>query len=466
MKRIIVVLDIMFFISSIFAHPVTSKIAVIMSDEKSTEQFLGNELDLGYPLMVKQTFLFSERLSDSLIFQKNMYIISPSTSTEEEIEYFNIYINGKEYDAIENWHCNNDHIAISLPPNMQDTSIVELQYSVLGLYNLTFLGCSALSSHAMTVHQFEKGNWYFLMEEMEITDVSIQLPNTHTTLLANTNIHQQDSLSYTLEMKNRQFPCGIDFCVLEKDLFDITKANIGKNTNLSMYFLKDQSLNNDSSDSKPTIDKQYRKIQTRQMCKSIKQASRLFQDKEPRTISILHCLYPGGTHCVKGNGHHVILMDTSFFDGRNKELFQHELVHCYMPWVDFADSLYDPNGLFLFVESIPQYFSIYLYYEKDMKGLEHCWQDVYEQLPDSVKEMSIMDATSRQKEQRLVIYYKTPWVIYQFAKKIGFDRFNSIFVKYMQYAKQVRHVSIPELKQVFLENGITEEEWESFATML
>ncbi|MBQ0153239.1 MAG: hypothetical protein KBS70_00475 [Bacteroidales bacterium] len=67
MKRIIVVLDIMFFISSIFAHPVTSKIAVIMSDEKSTGQFLGNELDLGYPLMVKQTFLFSERLSDSLI---------------------------------------------------------------------------------------------------------------------------------------------------------------------------------------------------------------------------------------------------------------------------------------------------------------------------------------------------------------------------------------------------------------
>lgn len=61
-----------------------------------------------------------------------------------------------------------------------------------------------------------------------------------------------------------------------------------------------------------------------------------------------------------------------------------------------------------------------------------------------------------------LIYQKTPYVIHQFAKQIGEDRFFSILAEFYRNVNQKQICSFSDFEQTFKHNDVTDRQWNDF----
>ena len=65
-----------------------------------------------------------------------------------------------------------------------------------------------------------------------------------------------------------------------------------------------------------------------------------------------------------------------------------------------------------------------------------------------------------------VIYKKTPYVIHQFAKSIGEERFLSAVQDYYKTVNQTSVSSFEQFEKVMKRHGISDQQWDGFVSLL
>ena len=66
-----------------------------------------------------------------------------------------------------------------------------------------------------------------------------------------------------------------------------------------------------------------------------------------------------------------------------------------------------------------------------------------------------------------VIYYKGPYLIYLFTKRIGLDNFIDILRRYYAYIRENSlYVTLENFEAFFKQNGVSDDDWEYFVSLL
>lgn len=148
---------------------------------------------------------------------------------------------------------------------------------------------------------------------------------------------------------------------------------------------------------------------------------------------------------------------------------QHEILHGYLDILPPKDD----STYFLFCESLTEYLSVALFNTQDVS--DSIFSSRYTHYVDNRKESDgenifHIHADFMRRDfsgTALIIYQKTPLVIHKLGMLIGGqERLLQILKQFYAEVYRQEKCSFPLLKEVFLSNGVTEEQWNSFVYYL
>ena len=150
---------------------------------------------------------------------------------------------------------------------------------------------------------------------------------------------------------------------------------------------------------------------------------------------------------------------------RDARVLTHELTHCYMPY-DNAKG--DSVAYLLFQESLVEYVTKQVLYRGNPQALDSAstwWYNKYV----SAKEREVSIITQRQNKANrtgvntsAVTYYKTPYILHQFAKRIGEEYFVELLKGYFRYVRTEKDniTSLSDFEHYLKAHGVSDEDWE------
>lgn len=149
---------------------------------------------------------------------------------------------------------------------------------------------------------------------------------------------------------------------------------------------------------------------------------------------------------------------------RDAHILTHELTHCYMPYYNAKG---DSVAYLLFEESLVEYVTKQVLYRDNPQALDSAytwWYDKY--VSEEERQVSII--TQRQNKANrtggntsAVTYYKTPYVLHQFAKRIGEEYFVGLLKGYYRYVRTEKDniTSLSDFEHYLKVHGVSDEDW-------
>lgn len=313
--------------------------------------------------------------------------------------------------------------------------------------------------------------WYFTIDNITWKYIKIYVPhNENIEILSNYKLKHRD-YTYCFDFTRAIEEDGLEFFIIEKD-YCIKKSISSEHTKLNFYSQKYFDIDtllwkpiNVISPSEERVEKDAQA--TLEMCEQVRS---FFNDPTDKTINVFKC--NAGNMCfatVNKSNQYLVSYDSIFFDSEyyNISKWQHEYVHCFIQYPQRDDSVY-----YFFDESMTVFLSLCIDYINRKQTMEDIdlLMDMYGTYLDQnaeVNETPIFNINYNCRIASEVIYYKGPYMIYLFAKRIGFDNFMDIIRKYYTYIREnSMTVTIENFEKFFKQNGVSESNWEYFISLL
>lgn len=221
----------------------------------------------------------------------------------------------------------------------------------------------------------------------------------------------------------------------------------------------------------PELSDEYVAERKAQIAGFIGALNKLFPDAKTEDITVLEDelrtldeKYAYGKALLSTDEKQAVFVDRTFW---NTSLV-HELVHCYMNY-----NYERIAARYFFDESLIEYFANYVYYPEPA-ARDRAFMDKIEyflRLPGS-DNCSIFDVqrnhvvTETGEGTMGVIYYKIPFLIHQFAKRIGEEKFVSAVRSFNRRIEQGESPQFEDFGQILLDLGVSEKDWERFRSAL
>ena len=163
------------------------------------------------------------------------------------------------------------------------------------------------------------------------------------------------------------------------------------------------------------------------------------------------------------SGECVVLMDRDCWNNGMKE---HEIIHKFMP---INPSKVD-RTYFFFSESLPEYLSVALTHSgMEEDSLFSRKLEIVQKHP--FKQQSVFRITENKMDESgngsaVVVYQKTPYVLYLFSKEIGKETLLRALQTFYAEVHGKNSISLSQMKKVFLQNGVTVGQWKHLMRML
>lgn len=339
---------------------------------------------------------------------------------------------------------------------------VEYEYQSESFFRSGFELISYLVPYVYTLN-----SWYFTCENMQVNEVKMSIPD-ELYFFANLPFQKDSEDNLVLSTKKIENN-DITFYILQKDFYTPYTFKY-KNVTVHLYQTSGAVLLPDSTEYVPDIpDKRLQTLRIKIVKDAIRKITHLLQIDRPLEITIVDKNITdndkvgwGLTHCITEN-QSFVLIDSEMW---NTSSIYHELLHAFDNKL-FNKALKDSSSFF-FNESLIEYFAIYLKYS-DKKNRDYIYsRNMLGYARSKTSESSVlgleysnMDGNSNS-GTAYIIYEKTPFVIYQFAKKVGEDRFIKVFRDFYKQVQIKDKITLKDFERVMKSHGVTDEEWDWF----
>lgn len=415
------------------------------------------QLPIAYKIHVQnEIYLQSNFTSDSL----KLDIKSPIQWASKQIGILNVTVTTKEGSL--NYYRNNNSLIIDIP---RKASVLKLSYDIVAPNLLSWINVDNLLFSEFYFQ--DKVSWYFEHPDMISSLVVITVPD-NTTLFANTPKEIIAPNTYSLNTNVKD----ISFVVLNNRVYESFSGRVDNclytiHMNRTKEYgikgnLKGKEKLTDVIISKEKFDTVYIEKKIKEYESSINKVCSFFEINKDINVDIVEC-YWGNEETANGRSFgNFMLIDTSFVKGSS---FIHEFIHCIDPLNDYYDTA--DSAKFLFSESMIEYLSHYIFYRENIQEreyIENTRMIYYTQKVQSLT--SIFEVKENNPKTQPIIYTRTPFVIKEFAIRIGEELFIDSLKKFYQFALSKKTVNLEDFKSVLLSNGISKREIDLFFEQL
>lgn len=362
-----------------------------------------------------------------------------------------------------------DGVSIIIPEHKHPKIRVEYGY----YSDLCFRTEIGIYACGLLQYDFGWNSWYFKVEDepIKFDKVCFATPDTAYYFVNCTSSVEPDG-TIALDLEQQRYN-DLSFHLAVKKWYDSYVLEEGE-VKCNLLLSKRDSISNENEISVPLshLPNSYiakRKEQTRQMLSSL---NRIFPESDAKDLTILEDdlrahggKYGYGRAIHTSKGAHAVFVDRSFWDSPS---LAHELVHCYL------DYNYDRIAdRYFFDESLIEYFANYVYYS-DNNERDKAFEEkitYFSNLPED-KATSIFEIQRNYVNTESgggtwgVVYYKVPYQIHLFAKKIGEDRFIAAVRSFNLLIKQGGCPGFDDFGRILQNLGVSEDEWGQFRSSL
>ena len=445
LKKILLILIFGIYCYNIFSQDISTRIFVIM--EKRDHR--NDSMPGFFKTTIKQNISFNDIVSDTIYLALENTNMWGLKYTFSEIECFDIGRNERI-----NFKFDEETIAI---PVTQTNFDIELKYQYNPISCIQFM-----QSFYFGFYSYDWQGWFFSHSNMKIENVTVSVSDYYY-FFSNQPMISQDNI-YHLNTSNLT-SFRIDMLFLEK-IFYYEKYSFSDNSNtFNIYFSKNTGVNSDSTALIP-VDKDSlliaKCINSIKTC--ITKINNVFPEQANKNFTIVDAGFnfenmAYGTKIDISENNFLLIIDTSFW---NDYSLTHELLHCFLPYkTEPTDS-----AKFLLEESIIEYLSVYFYY--DEIKYDSIFNDKIVKIKeiDNVSIFSVIENRSNASTGEgtwRIVYNKAPAIIHEFAQKLGGDNiFVDLLFKYYQTIDSNNIIKFNDMKNFFLSNGVTKEDWQWF----
>lgn len=382
---------------------------------------------------------------------------------------FKVVVNG--VDQSKQIHFSNGKLTI--PVNLKKKcQQIKIHYRYIHNHSQFYAGIptrpTAQFARTDYCNDYPNKTWYFNADSISWEYVKIHVPhNENLEILSNYKLRYQN---YTYHF---DFAHSVDdeltFFIVEKDYW-LKKSISNEHTKLNFctqkYFDIDTLTWNPINVTSPSEEQLGKDAQaTLELCEQIRS---FFNDSTDKTFDVFKCKYTGGGFVNNNkNNRYLVCYDSIFWD-KYISMMPHEYFHCFMQYPQDRDSMY-----YFFAESMTVFGTLCIGYingtltEND--NIEY-WMQMYGTYLSQAKEVSetpIINIDYGCRVATDVIYYKGPYMIYLFTKRIGLDNFIDILRRYYVYIREnSMYVTLENFEAFFKQNGVSDADWEYFVSLL
>lgn len=168
-----------------------------------------------------------------------------------------------------------------------------------------------------------------------------------------------------------------------------------------------------------------------------------------------------GSAFIVDDSHSFIVMDTCFWSSHN---WCHEVTHCY----NRKKPLKTDSSFYFFNESMTEYLSI-VFSARDKQKQDSIFlgkKNKYCEIKEKDDYQSIFQVSKNELGIDLgiaygVVYVKTPYCIYLFAKSIGQKKFLELYSEFFQNISD-KNYNLSDFKDFMLKHGVSKKKWNQF----
>jgi len=317
-------------------------------------------------------------------------------------------------------------------------------------------------------------SWFFSIPNMIINDLIVNVPE-HLYLFSNLTVKKKEGEKYYFFTDFFQ-DSGISFFWIEKRFYEKVETTIEENKYV-FYLLRGHEMTGDSTSCftmlSPSIrvdDKMINQCLLEQN-RYVQSIEKLFHKKVNIDIVEAYLDISEGSDTIRwgsafllSDNQALIFMDISFWKG---SLYLHEMIHTYNIILPSRND----SSYYFFHESMTEFLAVYNKYN-------------LRQSRDSIYEIKILKYVNQKQEYSSIfevdknesnlsfggtfgiVYLKTPFVIYCFAKKIGEERFLEILSRFYKQINETKIVNFQVFEEILKSNGISDEDWDWFVKNL
>ena len=312
-------------------------------------------------------------------------------------------------------------------------------------------------------------SFFFSTKGMHRNDITVRTNSDDLYFYSTCPMMQTGEREYRLDLSSNQKDGAINLHFLEKNMYDHCSQDMGK-VRYDMFVQKFYTVDHNAG----TITEMHSNPAVAQYEKAVRYAIEgledFFQDTIRRTLFINIGEYNWQEGYTYGKAYHYnssIYSVVSDSSGtlRDARVLTHELTHCYMPY-DNAKG--DSVAYLLFQESLVEYVTKQVLYRGNPQALDSAYTWWYNKYV-SEKEREVSIITQRQNKANrtgvntsAVTYYKTPYILHQFAKRIGEEYFVELLKGYFRYVRTEKDniTSLSDFEHYLKAHGVSDEDWE------
>lgn len=473
MKKLILFICILFVLPSVLtAQNIHSTLSVKVVDAPERDSL--GFFFYPYKLNVTQDFDIQTLPNDTLhlrlenvgMFQA---IKRPETAFYELIPDMAVYAKkrGGKYRETD---FSFDGVNLTIPKNEQ--THVRVAY---GYYNdHCFRTMSFPYACGLLQYNSASNSWYFTSGKSDIRfdKVCFEVPDS-AELFVNCTATTDDKGLISVDLSKQKFK-DITFYLVDKKWYEIHPFDVD-DVKVRLFLSQRDSVVNEGVLPQPLshLADTYITERKERVCEILTALNRLFPEETVREVTILEeklrtrdDKYAYGMAIHTSDDHrHAIFIDHKFW--KTSDL-THELVHAYLNY--YCEQI---DARYFFDESLIEYFANYVFYpdehERDKAFMNKI--EYFLGLPGD-QSQSIFDVTLNHVNTETgegtngIIYYKVPFLIHQFAKKIGEEKFVAAVRALNLQAKETGSLTFDGFGKILMESGVSEKDWEQFKDLI
>ena len=115
----------------------------------------------------------------------------------------------------------------------------------------------------------------------------------------------------------------------------------------------------------------------------------------------------------------------------------------------------------LFGESMVEFIATCVYRDMDTTQIARTFAHYYNRLTEEEKQRSVFSLYNRIGSNSQTVYCKAPYIMFQFAQRIGFEQFMGILKQYYTDIRtEDKTITWDNFEAFFKSHGVSDEDWE------
>ncbi len=322
--------------------------------------------------------------------------------------------------------------------------------------------------YSNTVLNSQTSSFFFTTDGMCLDDIFVKTNSNDLYFYSTCPFTKTSEQEYHLNLSPYQADGVVMLCFLEKKLYDSFSTDTDK-THFDLFVQKFYTINQDThtiiqTQTNPAVAECRRVVQY-----ALNGLEDFFHDTIQRTLYINIGAYIWQEGYTYGQAYsynkqiYSVLSDSTDIR-HDTRVLMHELTHCYMP---YHNATGDSVAYLLFEESLVEYITEVLLYRNNSHALDSALITHYNYLSEEEQNTSII--TQRRNNADIagintsfVTYFKTPYILHRFAKRIGKEYFVELLKGYYRYVRTEKDniTSLSDFEQYLKFHGVSDKDWE------